>query len=737
MPSRKLTKRGILQVTHLSDHDIHKARNLSTPTPPPPSAYFQRHHKARHSFDSATGDTWLPPLQLGAPVFSSPGPLQPLTATHSPLLLDFDWDPHYCLHNPAQTRQTKPKFTIGADDLADDDPPTAPRHRPPFTRRHAAVSLTDNGGINTKYSLTMAMMDDSISDESLIKLLEDAVIFNSPPISPSASHVEPTPASTSTSPPFNLGLSPSTIRLITHDLSTSPPSSSSIPSFNSSNHQTTFNLPLTSSNGDPHSRPLPPLPSPTREYPASSHVAGIHIPRHHDHHHFHPYHSSTPHHTHRIYPHHPTFRRALLTVRELIRTEKTYLDSLRLLLDYPSPTHSSKPSPGLPFLDSQNLYHDDVAGGGEDDLSSNSHSPSRSTSFAHSSYVQHHPFPKHAQTTKPHPKSTTDMGDVDASKYTPPPLMRAYVVELAKVSESLVMRMEKDLCVRGVAGAFVDLCDLVGEVGGEGKATTATVGSAEWEASLAYPHASLENVYVAWSGVVGSWFADTQGDGAREEEEARLRRKKEKGGDGRRRLSKTRRLSMLPYHPGSSQCYTIAPDCSFTLNRHVAVYPILLITPSVVYEITCAQWVSASTSTSTSTSISISNTSQTRPQSVWITYPWYAKQELWLFLLVFDLYLIYFFFLILRFCINISNLLRLINAIIKSNFLSHHRYTIWSEKGRRRGDDDVCIRRWTAPTSPSHTFARTAGEGEWRAEGRGRAAGAATDVAAAVDDDDG
>ena len=95
----------------------------------------------------------------------------------SDALLDFDWDPHYCLHNPAQNRQTKPKFTIGADDLADDDPPTAPRHRPPFTRRHAAVSLTDNGGINTKYSLTMAMMDDSISDESLIKLLEDAVIF--------------------------------------------------------------------------------------------------------------------------------------------------------------------------------------------------------------------------------------------------------------------------------------------------------------------------------------------------------------------------------------------------------------------------------------------------------------------------------------------------------------------------------------------------------------------------------
>ncbi|KAL0951647.1 hypothetical protein HGRIS_008327 [Hohenbuehelia grisea] len=283
--------------------------------------------------------------------------------------------------------------------------------RPPIMRRNAAIgpvqrrnTAPGTQSTHRRWTLAMALMDDDITDEVLIRELEkvrmkqmaNAMNIRRPTQGTNDAREHPTQR-----------------RLII--------STASLPPFPSS-----FPDPAATS----HERPLPPLPS----SPPSS-----------------PPFVTSPTEDLRFSPPLPSpsptwlsARRALLIVRELVRTERSYLHSLRALL------------------------------------------------LGHVSGIE------------------------------PPRLMLAYAAELARVSEALLGRMEGDLCVKGVANAFIDMC---------GPDVNLDPEAVKHQGLAGRPvEGGLETAFIAWCGVVGGWFANGSASGD------------SRGGapKARRRLSKAR-----------------------------------------------------------------------------------------------------------------------------------------------------------------------------------------------------
>ncbi|KAF9502281.1 hypothetical protein BDN71DRAFT_24658 [Pleurotus eryngii] len=669
-------------------------------------------------------ENWLPPLKLGSPAFESSLSSQaPPTLTKS--TNDMDWDPDLHLHNFAlyafghhdavgadgiangnsngqgsyaaegprislfmndidpmalgrpSTTSSPAKFIIGDGDGVDDEdgehdaespasrsdsaplslkcisspsspvlptppllthslsqppsllPPHSPTQttRPTLTRRHAF-------DVNSHWTLRMALIDERLSDEVLVRVLERCVDAGGT----KATGKDEYDYRSRPLPPI--------------------PTSEVV-------------LPLTTPHQNLHINPhlLYYLPS----HNSHLHIHQIHHPHHVHHPHPHPHPRLHPHNNARaqINPQNSTFRHVLLTVRELIRTEKNYLDSLKMLLiGYSGPqeyqsqanqhlqvrTHSTNASsavnsrhryssytqPNLPTRPTSyarpmstiaaNAYGtngDTICASPQsaewttedlevDDSSSTSHSHTHPPSHAHSYYSHphyphssfpsshHYPHP-HPSGYNPHPHHSSHLppNEQSNSKRTPPPLMRAYISELVRVSEAFVARMEKDLCVGGVARAFVGMCGNGNSVsGGMNPSGIPTEPSGfdireEDEEDMDDVEGSLERAYVAWCGVVGTWFVD--GDersesglgrhsGKRERKVSYGRGRKEAGKDigasgmgmgigevkkkpsGRRKLSKARHSKavggIISFNTSSSSNY--ASETSTSTSTYIS-----------------------------------------------------------------------------------------------------------------------------------------------------------------------
>ncbi|KAF4604851.1 hypothetical protein EYR40_003633 [Pleurotus pulmonarius] len=431
--------------------------------------------------------------------------------------------------------------------------------RPTLTRRHAF-------DVNSHWTLRMALIDDRLSDELLVKVLERCV---------SAGGTKTTGKDE-------------------HDYRSRPlppiPTSETV-------------LPLTKPHQTLYLNPHLPYYLPSHH----SHRSHPHIHHiHHPHPHPHPHNNTKA----QFNPQNPTFRHILLTVRELIRTEKNYLDSLKMLLiGYSGPqeyqsqpsqylqvrTHatngssaanarhrySSYTQPNSPTRPTSyarpistiaaNAYRangDALSASPQsaewttedvevDDGSSTSHSHTPPPSHAHSYYSHpHYPHPSfpsshhyphpHPSGYHPHPhRSSHSPSNLQPnSKHTPPPLMRAYISELVQVSEAFVTRMEKDLCVGGVSRAFVGMCGSGNSVSrGMSANGIPTEASGfedgdireEDEEDLDGMEGSLERAYVAWCGVVGTWFVD--GDERSESGHGRHSGKRESKRERERKVS--------------------------------------------------------------------------------------------------------------------------------------------------------------------------------------------------------
>lgn len=420
-------------------------------------------------------------------------------------------------------------------------PPLSPTQtRPSLTRRHAF-------DVNSHWTLRMALIDERLSDEVLVRVLErcvgtggakaagkDEYDYRSRPLPPIPTSEVVLPL---TNPLQNLHLNPH------------------LPSY------------LPSHNSHPHMH----------------HMHHIHHPHPHPHPRLHSHNNAKS----QINPQNPTFRHILLTVRELIRTEKNYLDSLKMLLiGYSGPQeYQSQPNQHLQVrtnatnassaANSRHRYSSytqpnsptrptsyarpmstitanpygtsgDVISASPqsaewttedvevDDGSSTSHSHTHPPSHAHSYYSHphypHYPHPSfpssnhyphpHPSGHPPHPHRSSHLppNSQSSSKHTPPPLMRAYISELVQVSEAFVTRMEKDLCVGGVARAFVGMCGSGNSVSGGISANGVPTEPngfedgdirEEDEEDMDGMEGSLERAYVAWCGVVGTWFVDS------------------------------------------------------------------------------------------------------------------------------------------------------------------------------------------------------------------------------------
>ncbi|KAK7465496.1 hypothetical protein VKT23_005471 [Stygiomarasmius scandens] len=184
--------------------------------------------------------------------------------------------------------------------------------------------------------------------------------------------------------------------------------------------------------------------------------------------------------------------RALLITRDLLRTERNYLASLKVLLES-SPCNAIMTPGEFGFLsrnvmgqsDSQLLYPLAHVSPPSDYLSASTSKPSL-------------PWPSHP----------------------PPPLMHTYLSALVAVSTIFVSRLEADPTISGAARAFI------------GCSSEASSESLELNEDIE----TLERVFVGWCGVVGGWFQDDP-----KEKEKRQRRKLSKS------RSSVRANHELPY----------------------------------------------------------------------------------------------------------------------------------------------------------------------------------------------
>ncbi|KAF5368384.1 hypothetical protein D9758_002169 [Tetrapyrgos nigripes] len=185
--------------------------------------------------------------------------------------------------------------------------------------------------------------------------------------------------------------------------------------------------------------------------------------------------------------------RALLITRDLLRTERNYLASLKILLDS-SPCNAIITPGEFGFL-SNNLMG-----------RSGSHLP--------------YPLVHVAPPPSDYLSASVSKPQLPWPSRPPPPLMHTYISALIAVSTILIRRLEADPTIDGAARAFIGCSSSFGLEDEDEDVET------------------LERVFVGWCGIVGGWFAEEESN----EKEKRRRRK----------LSKTRSMrlhtDLTPHH---------------------------------------------------------------------------------------------------------------------------------------------------------------------------------------------
>jgi hypothetical protein len=151
-------------------------------------------------------------------------------------------------------------------------------------------------------------------------------------------------------------------------------------------------------------------------------------------------------------------RRALLVVRELVRTERHYVSSLKQLLEPPTSAPPTRTKPHRAF-------------------------------------------------TLPTRKSTTNLSLSALRRQTEPvpsipntrcpPLMASYARNLVEVGESLLDGFERDMTVTGISSTFIN------------------VMSSYLSSPVATSAGTGEAAFVAWCGVVGTWFVGNEEEAVR------------------------------------------------------------------------------------------------------------------------------------------------------------------------------------------------------------------------------